>query len=141
MNLANNQSSPACAASKDDSPSVTRHSFVLCPVILLLALAVASCSSIAQHAGPPTNPIRNTPLYGVYPGVQGDWILFSAVFKSEYMNGPQSGANYIGCPYGFFDMPLSFVLDTVLLPADLARKSPKEEGESKKDHSPPAGDQ
>jgi uncharacterized protein YceK len=95
-------------------------------LLLLVALNCVplgtGCQSVSQHAKSPfLYTVSSTVYLGCYPGVRANWDLMTVVCDSEYMKEPLAVGNWFTCGPAFFDMPFSFVLDTVLLPVDLGR--------------------
>ncbi len=90
--------------------------FCMC---LWMAMGCASLSYRTEH-----KEVRS----GAYPGVRTDaqWIRdVSKDHSDEGLAGAMlDGLKFIVIPASTIDFPLSFVLDTVLLPVDLLTKEP-----------------
>lgn len=92
-------------------------------LLLFFALALTSgCRSIICRSTTPRGNDYSAHIHGgkfVYPGVVSDAKMIHAPWAEGIKDDPQGSAAYMGIPFGVLDMPLSFALDTVLLPFDL----------------------
>ncbi len=86
---------------------VTRLSFCL------LMFVLTGCASIAQHSG--KTFVGETPARYVYAGTESDIQGMRGKKDTDLYDVMFGG---IGVVVAFFDMPLSFAVDTVLLPFD-----------------------
>jgi hypothetical protein len=59
----------------------------------------------------------------VFPGVEGDLKGMTAPCRGGFGDDPQAGAALFGSVWCFFDLPFSFLADTVCLPYDLYKVS------------------
>lgn len=76
------------------------------PVILSVLLSITGCGSIVGRT-----PLANADS-AYYPGVKVDGQVVT-----EFVHTPL----IIFVPFAFVDLPISFVVDTVLLPVDAVR--------------------
>ena len=88
----------------------TKRSLVVFLAFLIMSGACAGCSSIWIHG--------NGGKDGIYPGARGDAELLLEPDKI----GPLP--IWVGYPLALIDLPLSAVVDTLLLPVDLAHLPP-----------------
>jgi len=91
-------------------------------IILTLALAVTAlstsgCSLLLRGMNNSGPPLGSGGKMGPYPGTRADLTLIARTPVGVFHDGPF----YLIClPYWAADLPISTVIDTCLLPVDLA---------------------
>ena len=82
-------------------------------IAILSALLLSGCATVAVRAyGEPSS-------YGVYPAVKGDILAVAMTHSSEASNVLPAWEKPLLDLLVLIDLPVSIVLDTILLPFDI----------------------